>query len=74
MPREIELSLNEREFIANALRENIRLDGRPLDAYRSLSLEFGEEYGVADVRLGKTRCVFCLGTEVEEKISLLILE
>ncbi|KAF1344604.1 ribosomal protein S5 domain 2-type protein [Delphinella strobiligena] len=64
MPREVELSLNEREFIANALRENIRMDGRPLDAYRSLSLEFGEEYGVADVRLGKTRVVTRISAEV----------
>lgn len=55
MPREVEPSLNEREFIASALRENIRLDGRALDAYRSLTLEFGEEYGVVDVSLGKTR-------------------
>lgn len=57
MPREAELSLNEREFIQQALRENIRLDGRAFDAFRKLELSFGDEYGVADVRLGKTRCV-----------------
>lgn len=60
MPREVQPSLNEREFIASALRENIRLDGRAFDAYRDLSLEFGEEYGVVDVRLGKTRYVHML--------------
>jgi len=55
MPREVEPSLNEREFIKQALKENVRVDGRAFDAYRNLDLTFGEEYGVADVRLGKTR-------------------
>ena len=55
MPREAEPSINERAFILEALQENIRLDGRPLDAFRELHIAFGEEYGVADVQLGKTR-------------------
>ncbi|KAL8689930.1 MAG: hypothetical protein Q9218_004508 [Villophora microphyllina] len=55
MPREAEPSKNEREFILEALQENIRLDGRALDAYRNIELSFGDEYGVADVQLGKTR-------------------
>lgn len=55
MPREAEPSINERTFLLQALQENIRLDGRPLDAYRNLDISFGDEYGVADVRLGKTR-------------------
>jgi exosome complex component RRP45 len=57
MPREVEPSLNERQFIRDALFESIRLDGRQLDQYRNLDLQFGDDYGVADVRLGKTRCV-----------------
>lgn len=55
MPREAELSINERAFILQALQENIRLDGRSVDAYRPLEIIFGEDYGAADVRLGKTR-------------------
>jgi exosome complex component RRP45 len=55
MPREAELSNNEKEFIVKALREGIRLDGRSLDAYREIELSFGEEYGAVDVKLGKTR-------------------
>ena len=55
MPREVEPSLNERHFFAKALQENIRLDGRKFDQFRALELEFGDEYGVADIRLGKTR-------------------
>ena len=55
MPREAEPSINEREFILEALQEDVRLDGRALDAFRGLDISFGEEYGVADVQLGKTR-------------------
>jgi len=54
MPREADISINEREFIQLALRENIRLDGRSFDSFRNLELTFGDEYGVADVQLGKT--------------------
>jgi exosome complex component RRP45 len=55
MPRETEPSLNEKQFFQKALQENIRIDGREFDQFRELSLEFGDEYGVADVRLGNTR-------------------
>ena len=55
MPRVTELSLNERNFVLQALRENIRLDGRAFDAFRDIDLTFGDEHGFADVRLGKTR-------------------
>lgn len=55
MPKEAEPSSNERAFILQALQEDIRLDGRSLDAYRHLNISFGEEHGVADVQLGKTR-------------------
>lgn len=55
MPREAEPSINERTFLLQALQENLRLDGRPLDVYRNIDISFGDDYGVADVRLGKTR-------------------
>ncbi len=57
MPRTAEPSLNEKGFILQALRQNLRLDNREFDAYRKLELTLGDEYGVADVRLGKTRSV-----------------
>lgn len=56
MPREAEPSLNERAFILEALKEDTRLDGRALDAFRNVELTFGDEYGAVDVKLGKTRC------------------
>lgn len=55
MPREAEPSINERAFVLEALRNNIRLDGRALDTYRPFQISFGDDYGAADVRLGKTR-------------------
>ena len=58
MPREAEPSLNERQFFTRALQENTRLDGRAIDQYRALELEFGDEYGISDVRLGKTRSAY----------------
>lgn len=58
MPREVEPSIVEREFVLKALTEEQRLDGRKFDQYRDIELTFGDEYGVADVRLGKTRQAF----------------
>ena len=55
MPREAELSVNERAFILAALEDHIRIDGRQLDEFRKLDLSFGDEYGVAHVTLGKTK-------------------
>jgi exosome complex component RRP45 len=57
MPREAEPSNVERAFILEALRQNIRVDGRAFDQFRPLDLAFGEEYGTATVSLGKTRCL-----------------
>ncbi|KAK4231538.1 ribosomal protein S5 domain 2-type protein [Podospora fimiseda] len=55
MPREAEPSLNEKQFVIQALQENLRLDGRELEQYRPLELTLGDQYGVADATLGKTR-------------------
>lgn len=57
MSKETPLSVAERDFILEALLENIRLDGRDADAFRPLSVTFGEEYGHVKVRLGQTRFV-----------------
>ncbi|KUJ07114.1 exosome complex endonuclease 2/ribosomal RNA processing protein-like protein [Mollisia scopiformis] len=64
MPKEVEPSLNERQFFAKALQEDVRLDGRSLDQFRALELDFGDEYGVSDVRLGKTRILTKITAEV----------
>lgn len=57
MPREAEPSLSERTFVSQALEEGLRIDSRSFEQYRPLTLTFGDEYGVAEVKLGKTRFV-----------------
>ncbi|KAI9831626.1 MAG: hypothetical protein M1826_003235 [Phylliscum demangeonii] len=64
MPREAEPSVNEKAFLLQGLRENIRLDGRSFDAFRDLTLAFGDDYGAVDVRLGKTRVLARISAEL----------
>lgn len=54
MSREAPLSIAERDFILDALREGVRLDGREPDQLRPLNTSFGDEYGHVKVQLGKT--------------------
>ncbi|KAI0024843.1 ribosomal protein S5 domain 2-type protein [Xylariomycetidae sp. FL0641] len=69
MPREAEPSLNERTFVVQALQEGLRVDGRALDQFRKLDLKFGDQYGVADVTLGKTRILAKVSAEVTTPYS-----
>ena len=55
MPREAEPSNVERTFILEALRQNVRVDGRPFDQFRPIDLTFGDDYGTATLSLGRTR-------------------
>ncbi|KAK6069625.1 3' exoribonuclease family protein [Seiridium cupressi] len=64
MPREAEPSLNEKAFLVQALQEGHRLDGREFEQFRKLELNFGDQYGVADVTLGKTRVLAKVSAEV----------
>jgi hypothetical protein len=57
MSKEAQLSVAERDFILEALRENVRLDGRGPDQFRPLNLSFGDEYGHVKLQVGKTRLV-----------------
>lgn len=52
--------MNEKQFVSQALQENLRLDNRAFDEYRPIELNFGDEYGTAEVKLGKTRYVLSL--------------
>ncbi|KAL4917182.1 ribosomal protein S5 domain 2-type protein [Aspergillus aurantiobrunneus] len=64
MNKEAPLSINERDFILDALREDVRLDGRAANQLRPLNLSFGEEYGHVKVQLGKTSLVVRISAEV----------
>lgn len=57
MPRESEPTTNESVFTLLALKDGLRLDGRKLEQYRSWNLTFGDDYGVVEAQLGKTRYV-----------------
>lgn len=54
MAKDIEISTSEATFIVEALRQKQRLDGRRLDQFRDVQIEFGKEYGDVTVRMGKT--------------------
>lgn len=64
MPSEAPPSTNEREFVLSALQQNVRLDGRAFDQFRPIELAFGDNYGQADVRIGKTRVLVNISAEV----------
>lgn len=49
--------MSEKNFVLEALKQKLRIDGRDFESFRGLELSFGEDYGLADVQLGKTRWV-----------------
>ncbi|KAA8910235.1 ribosomal protein S5 domain 2-type protein [Sphaerosporella brunnea] len=69
MPKELEPSTNEKNFILEALKQKLRLDGRNFDSFRPLELSFGHEYGHADVRLGNTRVLCRVSADVVPPFS-----
>lgn len=69
MNKEAPLSIAERDFILNALREDVRLDGRHADQLRPLTVTFGDEYGHVKVQLGKTRWVLCIRFGVVSEVD-----
>ncbi|KAL1964983.1 hypothetical protein VTN77DRAFT_6183 [Rasamsonia byssochlamydoides] len=64
MSREVPLTVAERDFILEALHQNVRLDGRGVDELRPLAISFGEEYGHVKVQLGRTSLVVRISAEV----------
>ncbi|XP_045807947.1 exosome complex component RRP45A-like isoform X2 [Trifolium pratense] len=51
----VQLTVNEKQFIENALLSELRVDGRGPLEYRKLSIKFGKDDGSAEVQLGETR-------------------
>jgi exosome complex component RRP45 len=49
------ISNNERNFILDAIKNNLRVDGRGLFDFRPLKITFGEEFGTVYVQVGRTR-------------------
>lgn len=58
------MSNNERSFVQKAVLESTRVDGRSLDEFRKLRVNFGTEYGSVHVSLGETRVLAQVSCEV----------
>ncbi|KAM0792216.1 hypothetical protein ACM66B_004912 [Microbotryomycetes sp. NB124-2] len=64
MPREVDPSINEAEFLHKALSQGLRLDKRAQYDLRPIKLSFGEELGWVECQLGQTRVVAQVSAEV----------
>ncbi|XP_067635208.1 exosome complex component RRP45 isoform X2 [Eurosta solidaginis] len=53
--KETPLSTLERNFITQAVKQNLRLDGRKNDEFRKVTINFGADWGSALVALGETK-------------------
>ncbi|EJT98069.1 ribosomal protein S5 domain 2-like protein [Dacryopinax primogenitus] len=57
MPRDVEPSINQRDFIFSAIQQGLRVDGRsPLQA-RKTTIRFGNSLGWVECSIGETRVV-----------------
>lgn len=69
MPKELDPSTSEKAFVLEALKQNLRIDGRDFESFRELEISFGDDYGLADVQLGKTRVLARVSAEVSKPFS-----
>ncbi|OLL23903.1 Exosome complex component rrp45 [Neolecta irregularis DAH-3] len=67
--KDLDPSVNERDFVLKALEECIRIDSRTVEEFRPIKIVFGEEYGLVDVRVGKTRIIVRISAEVTRPYS-----
>ncbi|KAK9476738.1 ribosomal protein S5 domain 2-type protein [Lipomyces japonicus] len=69
MARDLTLSKIESDFILKSLASRLRFDNRKFSQHRSLTVSFtaaGDDYGVADVRLGNTRVIARISAEITQ--------
>ncbi|KAI8388656.1 ribosomal protein S5 domain 2-type protein [Radiomyces spectabilis] len=64
MVKELDPSLNESEFLLEALRKGHRVDGRAVYDMRLIELTFGSDYGHVEIQLGRTRVAARVTAEV----------
>lgn len=55
MAKEVEIPAAESKFVIECLRQNLRLDSRKFDEFRSVEIELGDDYGDVTVTMGKTK-------------------
>ncbi|XP_055639433.1 uncharacterized protein LOC129777266 [Toxorhynchites rutilus septentrionalis] len=58
------ISISEKTFVQKAVLESTRIDGRLLDEFRKLRINFGSEWGSVHVSLGETRVLAQVTCEV----------
>lgn len=58
------ISISEKTFVQKAVLEATRVDGRSLDEFRKLRINFGSELGSVHVSLGETRVLAQVSCEV----------
>eukprot|EP00871_Galdieria_phlegrea_P005787 jgi/Galph1/696/GphlegSOOS_G5521.1 len=64
--RDEPISTVERNFILEALKAGIRVDGRKIEEARHVSFDFGTRYGTVIARLGKTKVLATATAQVVE--------
>ncbi|VEU21846.1 DEKNAAC102809 [Brettanomyces naardenensis] len=65
MGLDYDISTNEQEFVLEALKQNVRLDGRKLLDMRDVKISIlPSEYGHVEVSLGKTRVACKVSAEI----------
>ncbi|XP_017480837.1 PREDICTED: exosome complex component rrp45 isoform X2 [Rhagoletis zephyria] len=62
--KETPLSTVERNFITQAVKQNLRLDGRKNDEFRNVTINFGADWGSALVSLGETKVLAQVSCEL----------
>ncbi|KAK4058874.1 3'-5'-exoribonuclease [Microbotryomycetes sp. JL221] len=69
MPRPLDPSINETEFLHKALQQGYRLDKRSQYDMRPIKLSFGDELGWVECRLGHTRVVAQVSAEIVRPLT-----
>jgi exosome complex component RRP45 len=64
MVKDTDPSINENAFLLEALKQGKRVDGREVYDMRSIEITLGNDYGYAEVRLGKTKVAAHVTAEV----------
>uniref|UniRef100_A0A1A9UZH8 Exosome complex component RRP45 n=1 Tax=Glossina austeni TaxID=7395 RepID=A0A1A9UZH8_GLOAU len=64
--KETPLSLCEKNFVIQAIKQNQRLDGRLNDEFRSLKINYGSDWGSVIVALGETKVLAQVSSELGE--------
>jgi len=60
------LSLNERQFILEAIDQQMRVDGRGILECRPISVNYGVKFGQVEVSLGNTKVFGCVSSHITE--------